>query len=133
MDETLSSLKSAPSALPVLDTMALNQYNNLYSWMMQLYVISNIYFGDVNFAQMFADKILPSLKGDEKAFKNTNSLKGDEKAFEEFVFLKGLATVQENLSKGDQVSIENVRVMATLATKTAENWKWTVSLLISFC
>ena len=120
MDETLSSLKSAPSALPVLDTMALNQYNNLYSWMMQLYVISNIYFGDVNFAQMFADKILPSLKGDEKAF-------------EEFVFLKGLATIQENLSKGDQVSIENVRVMATLATKTAENWKWTVSLLISFC
>ncbi|XP_066915937.1 superkiller complex protein 3-like [Clytia hemisphaerica] len=113
VDETLSSLKSAPSALVVLDSMALNQYNNLYSWMMQLYVISNIYFGDVDFAQMFADKVLPSLKGDEKAF-------------EDFVFLKGLATIQENLSKGDHVSIENVRVMATLATKTAENWKWTI-------
>ena len=81
--------------------------------MMQLYVISNIYYGDNNIAQSFADNLLPSLKGDEKAF-------------EEFVFLKGLASIQDCLSKGDQVSIENVRVMATLATKTAESWKWMV-------
>lgn len=113
VDEELTSLKSKPSRLPILDTLILNQYSNLYSWMMQLYVINNIYYGDNKLAQSFADKVLPSLKGDNKAF-------------EEFVFLKGLSSIQEDLSKGDQLSLENIRVMMLLATKTAERWKWMV-------
>ena len=102
----------------MLDTMRLNQYNNLYTFMMQLSVLSHIYYGDKTFAQTFIMKVLPLFKSNERAFND-------------FIFLKGLASAQESLSKGEQVSIENVRVMASLASKTTnEQWKWTVCMLI---
>ena len=107
-------MKSNPSPLRMLDTMRLNQYNNLYTFMMQLSVLSHVYYGDKTFAQAFVMKVLPSFKSNERAFND-------------FIFLKGLASAQESLSKGEQVSIENVRVMASLASKTTnEHWKWTV-------
>ena len=82
--------------------------------MMQLSVLSHVYHGDKTFAQAFVMKVLPSFKSNERAFND-------------FIFLKGLASAQESLSKGEQVSIENVRVMASLASKTTnEHWKWTV-------
>ena len=103
----------------MLDTMRLNQYNNLYTFMMQLSVLSHVYYGDTTFAQTFVLNVLPSFKANERAFN-------------EFIFLKGLASAQESLSKGEQVSIENVRVMTSLASKTtSENWKWIVSLFVS--
>lgn len=80
---------------------------------MQLYVLSNIYYGDINVAQSFCDKVLPTLKGDNKIF-------------EEFVFLKGLASIQENVIKGGEPAMENIRVMATLALKVETDWKWQV-------
>ena len=113
MDEELTAIKSNPSPLRILDTMRLNQYNNLYTFTMQLSVLSHIYYGDNAFAQSFIMNVLPSFKGNEKAFND-------------FIFLKGLASAQESLSKGDHASIENVRVMASLAAKTNEQWKWTV-------
>lgn len=80
---------------------------------MQLYVLTNIYYGDIAVAQAFCDNVLPTLKGDNKAF-------------EEFVFLKGLASIQESMLKEDDPSIENIRVMATLASKSLDDWKWQV-------
>jgi len=91
----------------------LNQYANMFTWMMQLYLISHIYYGDVSLAQNFADKVLPSFKGDQRAFEN-------------LIFLKGLAGTQEGLARDNELSLENVNVMATLAMKASECWKWKV-------
>ena len=88
---------------------------------MQSYVMANIYYGEVSTAHSFCNQIIPSLNGD-----NT-SLNGDNKAQEKFIFLKGLATTQENFMKGDVSGLENVRVMAALATKNMVVWKWKVS------
>lgn len=55
------------------------------------------------------------------------SLAGDSKAQELFIFLKGLASMQENVMKGEVSGVENIRVMSALATKDAAAWKWKVS------
>ena len=77
---------------------------------MQLFVLSTIYYGKIEVAQKLCDSVLPTLKGDTQKF-------------EEFVFLKGLASIQESLLSKSEPSLENLRVMAALALKGTDDWK----------
>ncbi|XP_047139337.1 tetratricopeptide repeat protein 37 isoform X2 [Hydra vulgaris] len=82
----------------------------LYYWLMKLFVVSHIYYGDVLLAQSFCNQVISSISND----KNLS---------EDFIFLKGVSLLQVKPGSDNQSGLENIRYLSTI-TQNAELWRW---------
>ena len=91
----------------------------LYYWLMKLFVISHIYYGDVSVAQSFCNQVIASISNDKNLA-------------EDFIFLKGVALLQVKPGSENQSGIENLRVLSTVTTHSTKLWRWKVSYFNRF-
>ena len=108
-DDTVNSLRKSSNS----NSKHASMYTSLYSWTMKCFVTAHVFFGEVKTAHAFCNQIIPSLSGDKQRQ-------------EQFIFLKGFASMHEDILKKDGPALENLRVMAALTATDTATWKWTI-------